>query len=156
MIKRLFLLMILVSASFCVLADQVVLKNGDILSGKVVGKRHGKLEIETSYAGKVKIAWSEVSELRTDSALEIDLLDGRTVTGKLKSVKPGVAQVETVAGTKTTDIAFDQISYIGSTSKTALEKKLYRGNITAAGSMEEGNSPLRDFNISVLAIINKP
>ena len=41
-------------------ADEVVLKNGDRITGTVVELADGTLSIETEYAGVVKIDWSQV------------------------------------------------------------------------------------------------
>ena len=57
---RLLLLLVAVSAA---LADTVVLNNGDKLTGEVQGLADGKLLLQTSYAGLIRIDWSTVAEL---------------------------------------------------------------------------------------------
>ena len=45
------------------LADEVVLKNGDRLTGEVMALEQDKLIFKTSYAGEIFIAWSEVEKI---------------------------------------------------------------------------------------------
>ena len=56
-------------------ADTVTLRNGDRLSGKVLHKSGDVLTFETSYAGKLRIRWSEVRSIATDSPLRV-MLEG--------------------------------------------------------------------------------
>ena len=50
------------------LADQVLLKNGDRVSGKVIEQREGSVVIETEYAGAVKIAASHIEKVTLNEA----------------------------------------------------------------------------------------
>lgn len=64
-----FLTMILyLLLSSSALADQVVLKNGDRLSGKVLEQDAETVVVETAYAGAVKIAASHVEKVLLDTA----------------------------------------------------------------------------------------
>lgn len=50
-------------------ADTVWLNNGDRLSGTIVLLEGGKLVLQTKYAGRVLINWSDVSTLRSEQPL---------------------------------------------------------------------------------------
>jgi preprotein translocase subunit YajC len=50
-------------------ADEVVLTNGDRITGKVVELVDGKLSIKTEYAGVVKIDWTQVETFSTDQPI---------------------------------------------------------------------------------------
>jgi putative salt-induced outer membrane protein YdiY len=69
-------------ASFAAVADEVRLANGDRLTGRVVGKRDGKLILDTAWAGEVKVRWDDVVSLRTDADVAI-VIDGVLVRGRL-------------------------------------------------------------------------
>jgi putative salt-induced outer membrane protein YdiY len=69
-------------------ADEVYLKNGNQLSGKLGSLVNGKLELETDYAGKLMIDWSQVERISTDQPLTVVLNDGSTLTG---TVRPSTA-----------------------------------------------------------------
>src|SRR5438309_152205 len=62
-------------------ADQVVLKNGDKLTGKIVKSDGKSLIIRTEFAGEVTVVWDAVVEVISDEPLYLDLADGRTVSG---------------------------------------------------------------------------
>ena len=68
-----------------VTADQVTLKNGDRLTGKII-KADGKaLVIKTEFAGEVVIDWNAVTVLDSDAQLYLVLADGRTVSGTVST-----------------------------------------------------------------------
>jgi len=66
---------------FSVLADTVVLKNGDRLTGTVNQLAGGKLTVTTSYAGAVTITWDDVSSVKLDKPLilPIETRNGKQV-----------------------------------------------------------------------------
>lgn len=59
----LLLPLLIASSNFTVLADEVMLKNGDRVSGKIVSKSDETIVIETPYAGKITIASSHVDKI---------------------------------------------------------------------------------------------
>jgi putative salt-induced outer membrane protein YdiY len=65
-------------------ADTVVLKNGDHLTGTVNQLAGGKLTVTTSYAGAVTITWDEVSSVKLDKPL---ILPIETRMGKKVDIK---------------------------------------------------------------------
>lgn len=79
-ILSLTLLMLLSGQAF---ADQVTLKNGDRLTGKIVKTDGGKLVVNTDLLGNVAVDLSVVSEITADQPLYVTLADGRTVSGVL-------------------------------------------------------------------------
>lgn len=80
-----FLLAILLCAVACqnVMADEVVLKNGDRLSGKIVRADGKSLVIRTDFAGEVTVVWDAVTRLISDEPLYLTLADGHTVSGSV-------------------------------------------------------------------------
>jgi len=82
MISRLISTLI-VTCFVCVIikADQVTLKNGDRVTGKVV-KYDGKtLVLQSDLLGPVSIGMDNVDSISTDKPLYVHLSDGRTVVG---------------------------------------------------------------------------
>ena len=82
--KRKLALLILV-LTFCgsVLADQITLKNGDRVTGKIVKTDGGKLLVKTELFGDVTVDMSAVVNITGDQPVSVTLADGRTVTGVL-------------------------------------------------------------------------
>lgn len=91
-------------------ADQVTMKNGDRLSGKIV-KYDGKhLILKSEFAGDVNIPWDAVTGISTTEPLNIGLKDGQMVVGEV-STADGKFQVTTKdAGIVTA--AKDSVQYI--------------------------------------------
>ena len=60
-----FSLPALLIATQVAMADELLMKDGSRLLGKVLKKEEATLEFETTYAGVIKVKWDSVSELRT-------------------------------------------------------------------------------------------
>ena len=72
-----FLILIAVQVS----ADQIILKNGDRLTGKIVKSDGAKLVIKTDLVGDVTVELSSITSFTSDQPLYVTLADGRTVSG---------------------------------------------------------------------------
>jgi len=79
------------------LADQITLKNGDRLTGRIVSADDKTVILKTDYAGEVKIDRKMVVELTADSPLNVTLKDQGKVLGKI-STKEGAVEVTTATG----------------------------------------------------------
>lgn len=66
-----------------VFADQVILKNGDRITGSIVKKDGKNLTVKTAQFGVVTTAWDQVESISTDKPVNVVLEDGRTVQGTL-------------------------------------------------------------------------
>ncbi len=64
-------------------ADQVVLKNGDRLTGTVVESDGKVLKLKSAFAGEVKIQWDAVQEITSDEPVYISARAGETLVGKV-------------------------------------------------------------------------
>ena len=64
-------------------ADQVTLKNGDRVTGKVVKKDGAALTFKSDAFGVIAIPWDQVTQLVSDEPLNVVLPDGKLVQGKL-------------------------------------------------------------------------
>ena len=60
------------------LADEVLVLNGDRLSGDVIRQEKRRLHLKTTYAGTVEISWKDVREVQFDEPGQV-LLDDETV-----------------------------------------------------------------------------
>src|ERR1017187_5678941 len=64
-------------------ADQVVMKNGDRVTGSIIKKDGKNLTIKTDHFGVVTTSWDRVESLRPDKPVHVVLADGKTVQGTL-------------------------------------------------------------------------
>ena len=77
------------------LADQIVMKNGDRVTGSIVKKDDATLTIKTDLFGVVSLAWDQVSTVTAEKPLNVVLADGKTVLGSIATVGD---KVEIAAG----------------------------------------------------------
>ncbi|MFZ1910495.1 MAG: DUF481 domain-containing protein [Burkholderiales bacterium] len=106
-------------------ADTVTLRNGDRLSGKVLHKSGNVLTFESSYAGKIKIRWSDVRTLTTDSPVGV-MLKGEPETHRIV-LAPG-------------SVDPSQIAYLNPLPEESGRGIAYKGRVALAASAVRGNS----------------
>jgi Protein of unknown function, DUF481 len=99
-------------------ADQLTLKNGDRVTGKILKKDGGKVTIKSDLMGDVTIPWDAVTAITSDQPLTVVLPGGKSVAGKVSSAE-GKMEVSTPAAVETAPLP--QISTI----RNADEQKAY-------------------------------
>ncbi len=78
---HLSILLVAVCLSSAALGDQVVLKNGDRLTGTIV-KSDGKvLVMKSEFAGVITMDWTAIQQITSDLQLHVALTNGQTVVG---------------------------------------------------------------------------
>jgi len=60
-------------------ADEVIMQNGDRLSGDVVRQDNGQLQLETEYAGTIAIDWEQVHAVNLDEPVPVLLDDDEVI-----------------------------------------------------------------------------
>jgi putative salt-induced outer membrane protein YdiY len=81
-------------------ADEVVVKNGDKLTGHLTDLAQGKLSLKTDYGGVIAIDLKQVSTFSTDHEVTLTLRDGSQVKGTV-SPGEGATILLTAAGSAT-------------------------------------------------------
>ncbi|MGJ5816714.1 DUF481 domain-containing protein [Paludibaculum fermentans] len=81
--------------------DQITLKNGDRVSGKIVMADDKTVLLKTDYAGEIKIDRASITNMVTDQVLNVTLKDAGKVQGKVETTAEGV-QVQKTDGTAVT------------------------------------------------------
>src|ERR1043165_5212129 len=74
--------------------DEVKLKNGDHLTGKVISLAGGKLLLETTHSGPLKIDWTQVVSVKTDAPIKVKLSTGDILEGKVGPGQEGRLKIE--------------------------------------------------------------
>jgi hypothetical protein len=155
-LKKTKVLIVLVMGVFCssLFADQVVLKNGDRLSGTVIKFDAKNLVIKTDYAGEVSVDWSAVQEMTSTQSLHVVLKSGQTVVGPL-SVKEGKLEV-TTKDFGTVEAPRDNVVVIrDDAGQLAYDKSLHpgflqgwNGGLNLGFAVTRGNSETKNLNIA--------
>jgi len=133
-----FVLMICL-AGFCGTAgaDEVVLKNGDRLTGKVKHLVDGKLVLESELAGTVTIEISNVQTLSSDAPIEIHLSDGTVLREQISKSQPGQFSV---TGEKALKAQQFDIAAIASINPPAKPVPRWSGDISIGATSTHGNT----------------
>jgi len=97
-------LLLLLPLAFALHADQVVLKNGDTITGSIVKKDGDKLTLKSEFLGEVTMPWTAVQSVRSDEPLTVELPNNERVLGKLTTTGETL-QVATPAATRSVPLA---------------------------------------------------
>ncbi len=90
-----------------VLADEVLMKNGDRVSGEIVKKDGDTLTIKSVHFGTITLPWAEIESVKAENPLNVVLVDGETLKATLQG-NAGNVQVAAPGDTRTvpqTDVA---------------------------------------------------
>ncbi|HYE99769.1 MAG TPA: DUF481 domain-containing protein, partial [Planctomycetota bacterium] len=120
-------------------ADEVVLKNGDRLSGKVLGLKGGKLAVETAHAGVVLTDWAQVASVRTDAAVKVRLVSDETFEGKLAAGADGRLKVETQGPAAPVEVDPAKVKSFNEPPPA------WKGSVTVAARATDGNTHSTQF-----------
>ncbi len=127
--RKLHLCVVLLSVftfSSALFADQVVLKNGDRLTGTILKSDDKTLLIKTEFAGDVTVQWPAVQEVTSTQPLHVALSNGKTVSGPVTTTDGSLAVTTPASGTVTVAKA-DVTALRSDTEQVAYEKSLHPG-----------------------------
>jgi len=100
------------------LADQVVLKNGDRLTGTIVDSDGKTLTLKSAFAGEVKIQWDAVQEITSDEPVYVSAKGGEVLVGKVTTTD-GKFSVQTASSGPVT-VAKDVVQSVRSKEQQAV------------------------------------
>ncbi len=145
-----------------VLADQIVLKNGDRLTG-AIAKSDGKtIVIQLELAGAVTVSLDTVTQLTADQPMYLALKDGQTIVGPFATTADGKLSVRT-SETGTVTVARESVQSIRSkVEEDAYQLQLNRlrnpgladlwsGTLDTALSLSRGNADTATYTIGLNA-----
>jgi hypothetical protein len=122
--------------------DEVKLKNGDRLTGKVTSLAGGKLILETTHSGPLKIDWTQVVSVKTDAPIKVKLATGEMLEGKVSPGAEGRLKVETTGPAAPVEVELAKVKYFNEAPPQ------WHGNLTASGKITEGNTRTKAFLIA--------
>lgn len=137
-------------------ADQVVLKNGDRLSGSITRSDGKVLVLKTEFAGEVTIQWPAVDQLNSTQPLHVTTQSGQTAVGPVATVN-GTLTV-TAIPTPVNVPASEVTALRNDAEQTAYEKSLHPGLLQgwAGGAnvgfaLTRGNSETKNLSLAFTA-----
>jgi hypothetical protein len=90
-------LFVLCSLAVCLHADQVVLKNGDRVTGSIVKKDDKAVTIKSDLFGVISAPWDQVDSIKTDKPVTVVLKGGESVQGTMATAA-GRMEITTSSG----------------------------------------------------------
>ncbi len=150
-------IIVLGTLSYSAVADQVVLQNGDRLTGQIV-KFDGKdLTLKSEFAGEINIKWSAVQRITSDQPLQVESSDGQTALGPVTTNDGKFEIATTTRGTVA--IPKEKISHMrGESEQSAYEKSLHPGlrdnwdgGATVGFGLTRGNSETKNLALAFTA-----
>jgi putative salt-induced outer membrane protein YdiY len=102
-------------------ADEILMKNGDRLTGSVVQLDGKNITIKTTAFGLVGAPWDQVASLRTDAPVHIVLQGGRTMTG---AIAPANGRLAITSNGSTTEVSTGEITALRNAEQQAAYERL--------------------------------
>jgi putative salt-induced outer membrane protein len=138
-------------------ADQITLKNGDHLTGKIVKSDGKTLLLKTEFAGDVTVQFSAITAITTDKELHISTSDKKTVVGPV-SGSDGKLEVATKSGP--VEVPASNVALIRSDEEeVAYQKSLHpgllhgwNGGANVGFSLARGNSQTSNLALALNAV----
>lgn len=148
------------------LADQIILKNGDRLTGNIVTGDGKSLLLKTEFVGDVTIQWDAITAIESSDILHLTLKDGKRLSGKVttqdgKFVVAGAPEATPPAG-KDTIVALrnnaEQKAFDAAAERMAHPKFTYFwGGLFDTGlALTRGNSATASYTLAAKAIRETP
>ncbi len=122
------------------LADEVRLKNGDIITGKIIKKETNTVVLKTSYAGDININWPDILSIKSDDNLMVMLNDDAIYDGKLELSEPGQAKIKLSHVDATALIDLEELHYINPSPVYSGIGVLWSGRANLGGAINQGNT----------------
>ncbi|OHB63731.1 MAG: hypothetical protein A2Y77_09635 [Planctomycetes bacterium RBG_13_62_9] len=146
--KSMLFLLCLATVSATVLGDQVLLKNGDRLTGKIVSLVEGKLVLQSDTAGQVTISVKDIRTFSSDAPIEIHLKDGTILRQPVAAAEPNEFAISDGKPLRSQTFRLGDVVSINPPPKP--EPK-WTGSISGAVSSTHGNTKADSVTAGVSA-----
>jgi putative salt-induced outer membrane protein YdiY len=135
-------------------ADQVVLKNGDRLTGQVIRFDGKNLILKSEFAGEVTIQWSGIQQITSDQPLHVESKSGQTAVGTI-TTSDGKVKIATKAGSTAAMPQEDIVLIRSDAEQSAYEQSLNPGfrenwdaGATVSFALTRGNSQSKNLALA--------
>ena len=140
---RYFLSLLMMAAPGALLADQLIMQNGDIITGNISKVTQDKVTIKPAYAGKFEVNLSEVVSLTTDHTLQVELEDGQ----KVSAMFDGLREDKLILLVEEEKIQVDKTQVIQAAPPQRFYSRI--SNADALLSINEGNTNSRSAVLNI-------
>ncbi|MDX1485910.1 MAG: DUF481 domain-containing protein [Alphaproteobacteria bacterium] len=137
---------------FCLLvspsafSDTLTLRNGDRLTGQIVGLKDGTLRFKTTYAGVLRVPGKEIAGLASEKPVTVRFATGGYKSGILYSSSVGMIRIRGLQGgfTDPIDVATVSEIYPGTEIQRGFK---WSGRVNLGASKRSGNTETRSFHL---------
>jgi len=136
------MLVVCLMAAVVAADDEVKLKNGDRLTGKITSLAGGKLVLETTHSGPLKIDWAQVVSVKTDNPVKVKMITGELFEGKLSPGENGRLKIETQGAAAPIEVDPAKVTFF---NQPPIQ---WHGSLTASGKATDGNTHVKSFLIA--------
>ncbi|HXM67187.1 MAG TPA: DUF481 domain-containing protein [Candidatus Acidoferrum sp.] len=153
--RKLVALVLCLFIAPAVFADQIILKNGDRLTGKIVKSDGKTLVLHTEFAGDVTLDFKAITQISSEKVLRVNTSDKKTLVGPVTTSDGKVEVATKTAGT--VDVPLGNIAEI---SDLAEYEKLehpgllrgWNGGVNVGFSLARGNSETSNLALGINAV----
>jgi putative salt-induced outer membrane protein YdiY len=128
------------------IADEIILKNGDRLTGEVITLEEDKLIFKTSYAGEIFIAWSEVKKIRMDKQAGVLLEDDVSLNGVIETAEDGRMSIRQDETRQRVFVDLEEVKRINPQQAESTKTK-YNMRANVGMTIESGNTEKENFHL---------
>jgi len=152
----LFIVLVYVAVTACsaAAADTVRLRNGDVISGKLLVVSGDKATVDTVHSGEVTILMEEVVAIETDRAMTVEYEDGREVDAVITTSEEGVITIREGEAAPLALEPGEPPKALDLADVAAIHEVLpyfrYVGHLDFGLSIAKGNSDNENINLSGL------
>lgn len=130
-----------------VLADEIVLDNGNRFTGVVTSLSGDYVTLTSDYAEPIKIKKAAITRISTDNPVELHLSSGEIIKGKLKTGDDGRIVVDEGEGRVASGIDLKSVTAVNPppTGK-------WQGNVSLSGNLQTGNTDRSGLSFGAEAV----
>lgn len=133
------------AVSGCALADEVIFRNGDKLTGEIKSADGGTLVIVSKVAGEVRVKMEDVQTFSTDKPIEMHLADGTVLKQPVVQAAPGQVSTPPGGAVQAKDVPVATIKTINPPPVK------WTGAVLAGAVVTRGNSHTDNLNVGAEA-----
>ena len=129
-----------------VMADEIRLKNGDLITGTVKRMEDKVLIFKTPYAGEMSIKWDEITAVTTDSPIEMVLHDNTSFLGSMEPAPEG--QIELQLEDETVERLAVDLKEVKAINPTPPERGLkIKARLNIGVNIKTGNTDTEEYDV---------
>ncbi|OAM51498.1 hypothetical protein A7981_08385 [Methylovorus sp. MM2] len=134
-------------------ADEIRLKNGDVLTGQVIKKETNTVIFRTSYAGDININWLEVASIKSDNPLFVVLEDRKKFNGALAPTESGKVVIQAADAKEVAETDLEKVKYINPSPELVRGGMKWTGRFNVGGTWTQGNTETRALRADAESIV---